>query len=167
MIYYDIIVLDRQTGLMTSASVSSTGEQGLAGAFIPSISADGRYVGFRSESNNLVDGDTNGSDVFIHDRMTGITERVSLSINDEQGNDDSFGLSFSSDVQYAVFTSRASNLVENDQTSIGADIFAINNPLTSTGTELITVEKPINNAIRESRDEAAQTFGRHTIPTTL
>jgi hypothetical protein len=37
---------------------------------MPSISADGRFVAFRSASSNLVPGDTNGwTDVFLHDRL--------------------------------------------------------------------------------------------------
>ena len=44
------------------------------------ISPDGRFVAFASDATNLVRGDTNGrGDVFVHDRKTGTTERVSLS----------------------------------------------------------------------------------------
>src|SRR6202008_4109767 len=45
----------------------------------PCISADGRYVAFSSWASNLVIGDTNGVvDVFIRDRQSGTTERVSV-----------------------------------------------------------------------------------------
>src|SRR2546425_1663307 len=60
-------------------SVASDGTQGDAGSDAPAISADGRFVAFHSFANNLVAGDTNGSlDVFVHDRQTGATERVSV-----------------------------------------------------------------------------------------
>ncbi|MFL5334468.1 MAG: hypothetical protein ACJ8H8_15065, partial [Geminicoccaceae bacterium] len=45
----------------------------------PSLSADGRLVAFSSLATNLVAGDTNGKrDVFVRDRMTQTTTRVSL-----------------------------------------------------------------------------------------
>ena len=53
----------------------------------PAISADGRFVAFYSEATNLVPGDTNGaSDVFVRDRQTGTTRRVSVSSGGAQGN---------------------------------------------------------------------------------
>src|SRR5438309_1923695 len=67
-------------------SVSSAGDQGndssggvsAASAQSVRLSADGRYVAFTSAASNLVPGDTNGvSDVFVRDRVTGATERVS------------------------------------------------------------------------------------------
>jgi Tol biopolymer transport system component len=55
------------------------------GAYGPRISADGRYVVFTSDADNLVAGDTNGrGDVFRHDRLTGRTVRVSVSITGAQ-----------------------------------------------------------------------------------
>ena len=54
---------------------------GFSGRFGPSaVSADGRTASFDSEATNLVPGDTNVAfDVFVRDRTTGITERVSVS----------------------------------------------------------------------------------------
>ena len=64
-------------------SVSSTGAQAKpgpdpnGGSAALGISADGRYVLFRSDAPNLVDGDTNGkSDAFVRDRVTGKTRRI-------------------------------------------------------------------------------------------
>jgi uncharacterized repeat protein (TIGR01451 family) len=76
----DVFVRDLQTGTLVRASVSSGGGQANAGAFSPSISADGRYVAFASGSDNLVPGDTNvfNVDVFVRDMVLGTTERVSL-----------------------------------------------------------------------------------------
>ena len=55
----------------------------------PSISADGRFVAFPSFASNLVAGDTNGlEDVFVHDRQTGATERVSVELLGQSGNVD-------------------------------------------------------------------------------
>ncbi len=67
--YLDIFVRDRQLGLTERVSVDSTGAQGNGDSPDPSISADGRFVAFRSFATNLVTGDTNMvHDVFVHDR---------------------------------------------------------------------------------------------------
>jgi Tol biopolymer transport system component len=95
-----------------------------AGALLLDVSADGRYVLFRSDSPDVVAGDTNGeSDVFLRDRQTGRTVRVSVSSSGAQANggSDQFG-SVSSDGRYVTFASSASNLVAND-TNGTLDVF--------------------------------------------
>ncbi|HSM51226.1 MAG TPA: hypothetical protein VLA75_07495, partial [Thermoanaerobaculia bacterium] len=68
-----------QTTTTELVSRSSAGVQGDEGSFAPDISADGRYVAFRSEATNLVAGDTNTlEDLFVHDRVTHETTRVSV-----------------------------------------------------------------------------------------
>ena len=111
----DIFVHDRQSGQTTRVSVASDGTQGNSGSEYPSISADGRYVAFRSYASNLVSGDTNGAvDIFVHDRQSGQTERVSVASDGVQGNDYSSYLSISADGRYVAFRSSASNLVSGD-----------------------------------------------------
>ena len=67
--------------------MSSDGEQANGSSDGASISADGRFVAFESGADNLVPGDTNGeSDVFVHDRQTGQTTRVSVNSDGEQAN---------------------------------------------------------------------------------
>mgnify|MGYP001819134010 CR=1 FL=1 len=75
----DIYLHDRQTDETVRGSVASDGTQGNWSSYgPPSLSADGRYVAFRSAASNLVAGDTNDVDeVFVHDRQTGETWRVS------------------------------------------------------------------------------------------
>src|SRR5215510_7038470 len=59
----------------------------------PSLSADGRFVAFFSDASNLVAGDTNGvQDVFIRDRATGETSRVSVATDGTQANAPSGGV---------------------------------------------------------------------------
>ena len=78
--FNDIFVRDLQTGATTRVSVSSIGEQANSVSHGPDISADGRYVVFYSSASNLVSADHNGTwDVFVHDRVSGATERVSVS----------------------------------------------------------------------------------------
>ena len=64
---YDIYLRDRTKHRTTLVSVSSSGVQGNSDSYRPSISANGRYVGFDSDATNLVPNDTNGiQDVFVH-----------------------------------------------------------------------------------------------------
>src|SRR5919204_6943340 len=100
-------------------SVSTAGVQGDRDSELPAVSADGRYVAFVSLSDNLVPGDTNGTaDVFVRDRLTGTTERVSVSSTGAQANRDSGllngmgGPSISADGRYVAFDSQATNLVK-------------------------------------------------------
>ena len=73
-------------GTTERVSVSSGGAQGNGLSFHPVLSAGGRFVAFWSEATNLVPGDTNGqADVFVHDRQTGTTRRVSV-VGRRQGN---------------------------------------------------------------------------------
>jgi dipeptidyl aminopeptidase/acylaminoacyl peptidase len=119
----DVFVHDRQTGATTRASVKSDGSQGNGPSYYPSISDDGRYVAFDSRASNLVDGDSNGaSDVFVHDRQTGATTRVSVKTDGSEGNNDSDRSTISADGRFVAFASYATNLVEGD-TNATKDIF--------------------------------------------
>ena len=81
----------------------------------PAISADGRFVAFRSDATNLVPGDTNGAtDVFVRDRQTGTTRRVSVGPGGAQGNGGSFMPAISADGRFVAFESSATNLVPGD-----------------------------------------------------
>jgi len=77
-----------------------------SGSSQPSISADGRYIAFSSWADNLVNRDTNGGkDVFVHDRISGITERVSVSSTGGEINLESGEPSISANGRYVAFVS--------------------------------------------------------------
>ena len=77
----DIFVKDRWSSAISRVNISSTGTLGVE-AFNCDMSADGRYVTFWSNSTFLIPNDTNNKeDVFVHDRDTGVTERVSVRSN--------------------------------------------------------------------------------------
>ena len=83
------------------ASVASDGALANAGSDAPALSADARFVAFESLASNLVAGDTNGApDVFVHDRVTGLTTRESIGING-QANAGSHSASLYSSVYVA------------------------------------------------------------------
>jgi Tol biopolymer transport system component len=118
----DVFVRDWLAGTTERVSVSSGGEQGngLSGASGVAISADGRFVAFESLASNL---DTNtASDIFVRDRKTGTTTRVSLGRGGRQANGESEWPTISADARYVAFTSRASNLVPGD-TNESSDVF--------------------------------------------
>lgn len=79
----------------------------------PALSADGRYVAFSSDASNLVEGDTNETtDVFVHDRETGRTIRVSVASDGTQANRRSSNPDISGDGRLVIFESDARNLDE-------------------------------------------------------
>src|SRR5439155_853313 len=118
------VVAGPVTGQVTErVSDDTLGVQGNTDSFGPSISADGRYVAFDSVASNLVNGDTNGcKDVFVRDRQSGTTERVSVDSLGVQGNYHSQSPSISADGRYVAFTSIASNLVSGDTNGL-YDVF--------------------------------------------
>jgi Tol biopolymer transport system component len=122
----DTFVKDLQTDTTERISVASDGTQGNRNSTVamsPSISADGRYVAFRSQASNLVSGDTNNrGDIFVKDLQTGTIKRISVASDGTQGNSDSFDVSISADGGYVAFDSFASNLVSDD-TNDSPDIF--------------------------------------------
>ena len=114
----DVFVHDLLTRQTTRISVSSTGDQADGGSSQPHISADGRYVTFASTAENLVTADSNNvEDIFVHDRETGETTRVSVSSTGEEGNGKSYAPYISGDGRYVTFVSAASNLVPDDVNS--------------------------------------------------
>jgi uncharacterized repeat protein (TIGR01451 family) len=118
----DVFVHDRVTGATTRVSVASDGSE--AGGTMPAISGDGRYVGFLSDAPALT-GDEFGSraDVFVHDRQTGVTERISQAPDGSDPNANStFAPHLSTDGRFVYFTSSASNLVPGPDAS-GHDAF--------------------------------------------
>lgn len=146
-------------------SVASDGTQGngSSGAWeLPSIalSADGRFVAFVSHASNLVPGDTNGvADVFVRDRLTSATTRVSVASDGSQGNDsvESYGLALSADGRFVAFVSRASNLAPGDTNGV-ADIF-LHDRLTVETTR-VSVATDGTQADQRSRNPVLSADGR-------
>jgi Tol biopolymer transport system component len=157
----DVFVHDRQTGTTARVSVKTGGAEGNADSYTPSISADGRYVAFYSYAVNLVEGDSNGkADVFIHDRQTGTTSRVSVKTDGSEGNAVSYQPSISADGRYVAFSSLAGNLVDDD-TNGKTDIF-VHDRQTGT-TARVSVKTGGAEGNNESFDPDIDDTGRHVI----
>src|SRR5581483_6819962 len=112
----DVFVYDRGARTTSRVSVGPGGAQANGPSAVdspPAVSADGQVVAFSSEATNLVADDSNGySDVFVRDRKTGETTRVSVGPGGaEATGGDSFSPAVSADGRYVAFASDATNLV--------------------------------------------------------
>ncbi|GAA6619028.1 DUF4114 domain-containing protein [Scytonema sp. NUACC26] len=136
------------------------GNQGNTSSSSPDISADGRYIAFRSDASNLVANDTNNfSDVFVYDTQTGTTRRVSIGTGGIEGNNFVNGNpSISADGNYIVFESFASNLVAND-TNDFSDIF-IHDSLTGS-TRLVSINSQGDQGNDVSSSPVISSNGRY------
>ena len=120
---YDLFVYDQVGHTTIRVSVASGGSQSNGNSYSPKISADGRYIAFVSSATNLVEDDTNDTaDVFVHDRVTQTTTRVSVSSDGGQADDQSQAPTISADGRLVAFSSRATNLVGGD-TNNQEDVF--------------------------------------------
>jgi hypothetical protein len=124
----DVFVNDRGTKKpsTTRVSVASGGAQANGDSGSASVSGDGRLVAFVSGASNLASGDTNGvADVFVHDRVTNSTTRVSVASDGTEANAESAFVGapqLSVDGRFVAFESFASNLVLGDTNGM-LDIF--------------------------------------------
>jgi len=118
-----VFVRDRLSNVTERVSVGNDGTQADGDSWGPAISGDGRFVAFPSAATNLVFGDTNDlEDLFVRDRVLGVTERVSVRSGGTQANGESYYPSMSFDGRYVAFESWASNLVTGDTSAFG-DVF--------------------------------------------
>lgn len=113
--HWDVFVFETASGITQRVSVSSSGGQAGGESAHPSLSSDGRFVAFSSNAPDLVPNDSNFSwDIFVHDRLAGQTERVSVDTGGAQANGHSYSPSLSADGRWVAFPSEATNLVDND-----------------------------------------------------
>ena len=121
--HLDVFVCNRQMGAIDIASISTAGAQGNGDSILPAISADGRFVAFKSVASNLVPNDNNGvADVFVRDRLMGTTERVSVNTRGGDSDGTSFPPSIDYSGRFVAFGSEADNLVPHDANGF-SDVF--------------------------------------------
>jgi hypothetical protein len=131
------------SGCVPSTTIESLGlngaygNAGLDGTVVPSISSDGRYVAFASDSTNMATGMTSNAcgyngNVLVRDTCNGAatactpsTAWVSIANDGSLPNCGSDNQSMSADGRFVTFTSEASNLVPGDSFKAGGwwDIF--------------------------------------------
>lgn len=131
----DVFVHDLQTGQTERVSVASDGTEANSDAGDqqpPAISANGRYVAFSSSADNLVPNDSNGvNDIFLHDRLTGVTTIASLSAGGVQSNGYSNYPSLSASGAEVGFMSEATNLVPDDTNGVTDAFVRLHSPTTT------------------------------------
>ncbi len=123
----DAFVYDRETGITELVSAGPGGVQGDGVSAGPKISADGRFVAFQSTATNLLGpgGDTNGqTDIYVHDRVTGINERVSVGPGGLPTDNSATAPALSADGQVVAFNSNATTLLgPGHDTNETGDVF--------------------------------------------
>lgn len=161
----------RETVMTTETQTRTTippDAQGDAASTNPDISADGRFVVFKSDATNLVVGSTNGArTIYIRDTQTGVTTRVSSDSAGVNGNMDSDNPALSADGRFVAFDSIASNLVPGDTGSqcVSASGTNINCPdvfiknLESGETRLVSAATAGEPGNRESQQPALSADG--------
>jgi Tol biopolymer transport system component len=134
---YDVFVRDMRRGITTRLMTPDGREVDSSGAQGPTLSADGRYLAFTSDSPRWVGGDTNGKrDVFLHDRRTGATRLITKALDGGGADKDSFPATLAAGGRHVAFWSGATNLVRGD-TNGRADMFV--HDRVSGRTERVTV----------------------------
>lgn len=119
----DVFVRDTVGNTTTRISLSADDAQANGAASNPSISADARYVAFRSFASNLVFGDSNADfDIFVRDTVAETTTRVNESSGGAQANSSSARPAISADGSRVAFDSGATNLVAGDTNNF-VDVF--------------------------------------------
>ena len=144
-------------------SFAPAGGDGNSGLSI--VSADGRYVLFASAANNLTLTNNINSvlpqrlNVFLRDRVSGTTTLVSANLaGTGGGNGDSFPTGISTNGQFALFESAASDLVANDTNSAN-DVF-VRDVVNGTMT-LVSVSTNGSSANGTSRSSVMTPDGRY------
>jgi Tol biopolymer transport system component len=119
---YDVFLHDRdadgdgmfdESGEVSTVriSVASDGTEGNDHSGCAAISADGRYVAFKSDADNLVPSDTNEyTDIFLRDWKYGVTTRISVSSSGTAAHWHSDAPSISFNGRYVAFMSQAYDL---------------------------------------------------------
>ncbi len=142
----DIFIHDSESGQTRRVSIASDGTEANGDSEWTAISANGDFVAFWSDADNLVASDLNGvSDLFVHELAIGETTRVNVASDGTEANDSriltcaSFvtGLcrfEISADGRFVIFASPATNLVAGDTNGI-QDIF-LHDRLTSETTRV-------------------------------
>ncbi|WP_125532507.1 PD40 domain-containing protein [Streptomyces sp. WAC 06725] len=158
----DVFLRDRRTGT-TELITRHDGDPGAGRSFLPSISADGRYLAFTSLRADLVPGDTNDrADVFVRDRQRGTTRRVSVASDGTQADAASDNAVISADGRQVAFTTEAKNLFPWPQGTPG--IARPQPPYVSFGVHDLRTGETRAGAYNQNGIPARVQYGLHFSP---
>ena len=157
----DLFLRDLRSGTLRRVSLGRGGRQANARSTAGAISADGRFLAFVSDADNLVAGDTNGaSDIFLRDLRTGTVRRLSASAGGVQGEFPSDAPTITPDGRFVAFLSLAGNLVPRDRNG-DVDIFV--RDLVRGTIERVSVAKDGGDADSSSLDPSMSADGRYVV----
>jgi Tol biopolymer transport system component len=149
----NIYVFDRVAGAIDLETVTADGAAADGPSLRPMLSAEGRYLVFASYATNLLEAsDTNArSDIFLRDRSSGTTRRMSIGAGGEDANAASESPAISHDGSTIVFASSASNLITGVELSSAKGIYLV---VSVTGTpKVVPLSIDVNG-----RDGASDSF---------
>ncbi|MBL7008489.1 MAG: PD40 domain-containing protein [Planctomycetes bacterium] len=133
----DVFLRDMLLGTTERVSVGPGGLQANGESKRSTLSGDGGRVAYTSLASNLVALDLNLTyDIFVYDRLSGVTTRVSESTLGVEANNLSTRPAISADGNCVAYRSLASNLVANDFNLID-DVFV--RDLTTGVTERLSL----------------------------
>jgi hypothetical protein len=120
----DVFLRDRLLGTTELVSTTPAGTSGDDVSDYPSLSADGRYVCFNSQAQDIVVPHSGfGWSVYVRDRLLGITEQIDVSTVGVQGGACQMGGShITDDGRWVVFASQSQLLVP-EKTTLFQDVF--------------------------------------------
>jgi len=122
-------VRDVAAGTNALVSANAAGAEANADTCDVAISASGRFVAFSTAATNLLPEASNGLvHVYVLDLFTGLIQLVSHDADGDAGNGDSKRIAISPDGRFVAFTSRATNLVEEDEND-SRDVFVYDRSL--------------------------------------
>jgi len=158
----DVFLRDRHSGTTSLASRSSVGLGGISDSVsIGAISGNGRFVGLCSDAENLVAEDSNGeADVFLHDRITGLTMRASVDFNGSQINPglnsplfEPCVVSLSKDGSFVAFAHPRNGIPAGGDSNNLSDIF-VRGPDTSDTSRDLTGDGDVTDTVLQVFDMA-------------
>jgi Tol biopolymer transport system component len=123
----DVYVFDREHQTLTLETQAFDGSAANGSSGSPGLSADGHYLVFDSDATNLttVSDDNMARDVFVRDRLTGTTRRISVSAAGREANATSANPTISSDGRVVAYASTASNLVARRDADVHTGIYIV------------------------------------------
>lgn len=141
---HDVFIHYTGSGNTTCLSLNTQGDP--AGAsYHPDISSDGRYVAFQSYSDDIKAEDDNGfADVFLYNLDAGPVELITIFDDGNQPNNHTYEPKLSSDGVFLAFSSRADNIVSEDNNGV-LDAFYVQTQETGSGNAGITLQEAISS----------------------
>lgn len=134
-------------------------------AITPTLSGDGRYLGFYTDAAGVVPRDTNRAfDVFRLDLRTGQTLRVSVATGGHQASGDSNAVALSHNGRFVAFASGAQDLVSGDSHNLRLDWDVFVRDMRTQVTRRVSVPRFGGDADGESgffADLSISADGRH------